>query len=57
MATVKPRVNVALEPGMYEALKRMAVAERRSMSNLVEGWIIQHLEEWEKAQGGAVGPT
>ena len=41
--TSKPRVGVTLDPQVYEELKVIAQAENRSLSNLIESWILAEL--------------
>ena len=41
--TSKPRVGVTLEVEVYEQLKAIAKAENRSLSNLIESWVLAEL--------------
>lgn len=50
MPTSKPRVAVTLDVESYEQLKAIAKAERRSLANLIESWVVAELER-RKPQG------
>jgi hypothetical protein len=41
--TSKPRVAVTLDPEAFEELKAIAKAENRSLSNLIESWLLAEL--------------
>ena len=38
-----PRVGVTLEAEIYEQLKAIAKTENRSLSNLIESWVLAEL--------------
>ena len=42
--TAKPRIALTLDADVHAALKEIAKAERRSLSNLIEGWVIDELK-------------
>jgi hypothetical protein len=46
--TRKPRVGLTLEPHVFEELKVIAKAENRSLSNLIESWVLAELQRRRK---------
>ncbi len=58
--TLKERVMFTAPVGTKERLKAWAEAERRTISNLCEGVVLEALEQWElnqKSQSGQNQPT
>lgn len=48
MVTIKPRVNVVMEPRLYEALRRVGAASGKSMSQVVRGFLEPSVEALER---------
>ena len=48
MPTVKPRINVTLEPETYQALYAYSSATRQSMSSIVAGMLNESAESLKK---------
>lgn len=44
MATQKPRVSVSLEQEVYDWLEKRAKKEVRTMSNLIEFFVVREME-------------
>jgi hypothetical protein len=41
--TSKPRVAVTLDVEVYEQVKAIAKSQNRSMSNLIENWVLEQV--------------
>ena len=48
MPTSRPRVGLTLTVEVYEQLRVIAQAENRSLSNLVESWVLEELARRRK---------
>ena len=48
MPTSKPRVAVTLDAEVFDQVKAIAKAENRSMSNLIEMWVLAELAKRAK---------
>lgn len=46
--TSKPRVAVTLDAETYEQVQAIAKAERRSLSSLIETWVVAEVERRKK---------
>lgn len=52
MATNKPRINFAMEPRLYEALKRVATARGKPIASIVRGFLEPSVEALERIADG-----
>lgn len=52
--TLKERVMFTAPTGTKERLKAWAEAERRTISNLCEGIVLEALEQWEASQKASI---
>lgn len=50
MTTNKERVTLYLEEGLKNELKRWAMAENRTVNNLIETWVKQELQRRKSLQ-------
>lgn len=48
MATDKPRINFAMEPRLYEALRRVAAARGKPIASIVRGFLEPSVEALER---------